>query len=115
MTSNNETQRRTFTWLHLTDLHVGMKDQDWMWPRLKERFYQDLSRLHKTSGNWDLVVFSGDLTQRGSREDFDRLDAILADLWRFFEKLGCSPKLIVLPGNHDVGWRRLTMILLRGH
>jgi predicted MPP superfamily phosphohydrolase len=93
---------QTFTWLHLTDLHVGMKEQDWMWPRLKERFFQDLSRLHSTTGNWDIVIFSGDLTRRGSREDFDRLDVILGDLWQHFEKLGCRPQLIVLPGNHDL-------------
>jgi 3',5'-cyclic AMP phosphodiesterase CpdA len=108
MNENSEAPPAAFTWLHLTDLHVGMKDQDWMWPRLKDRFYQDLTRLHSVTGNWDLVIFSGDMTQRGSREDFNYLDTILEDLWKHFKKLGCSPKLIVLPGNHDLVWPTMT-------
>ncbi|MBW5440553.1 hypothetical protein FXB41_39050 [Bradyrhizobium canariense] len=102
MIGHNKTQHGTFSWLHLTDLHVGMKDQDWMWPRLKELFYNDLTLLHRTSGDWNVVVFSGDLTQRGSPEEFNRLDSIVTDLWSHFEKLGFRPKLLVIPGNHDV-------------
>jgi hypothetical protein len=58
--------------------------------------------VYSTSGPWDVVIFSGDLTQSGARDEFDKLDEILQELWAQFAALGCSPKLIVLPGNHDI-------------
>src|ERR1051326_165540 len=91
-----------FKWLHLTDLHVGMSDQDWLWPTLKHSFYADIEALHSTIGSWDLVLFSGDLTQRGTADEYEKLDTVLAELWGKFKSLGFAPKLITLPGNHDV-------------
>lgn len=93
---------QALTWLHLSDLHVGMKDQDWLWPSLKTALYEDLKKVHASAGAWDLVIFSGDLTQKGSRNEFDKLDKILAELWGKFREWGFSPKLFVIPGNHDV-------------
>lgn len=96
-----------FSWLHLTDLHVGMANQDWLWPTLKTLLLEDLEKMHSVAGDWDLVIFSGDLTQRGSRAEFDKLDTILSDLWGHFHKLGFSPSLFTIPGNHDVARPRL--------
>lgn len=92
------------TWLHITDLHAGMNNQDWLWPTLKTSFYEDLTTLRDVVGPIDLVIFSGDLTQTGGRDDYDRLDGILTELWAHFGKLNCSPSLIAIPGNHDVKW-----------
>ena len=91
-----------FNWLHLTDLHKGMKDQSWLWPNVKERFFEDLDRLHTSCGPWDLVIFTGDLTQRGKKEEFEELDEFLGELWKHFKKLGSNPKLLAVPGNHDL-------------
>lgn len=93
---------RTFSWLHLTDLHVGMPNQDWLWPSLKTALYDDLKKVHQLSGGWDAVIFSGDLVQSGSKDEFDKLTLILEDLWAQFAELDCYPDLIVLPGNHDL-------------
>ena len=92
----------SFSWLHLTDFHQGMRDQDWLWPGVKEIFFEDLKRLHDKSGSWDLVLFTGDLTQRGSAEEFEKLDRLLVQLWDYFAQLGSSPKLLAVPGNHDL-------------
>ena len=91
-----------FSWLHLTDFHQGMSEQDWIWPNVKESFFEDLKKLYDKCGPWDLVLFTGDLTQRGSAEEFQKVDEILAQLWEQFDKLGCSPKLLAVPGNHDL-------------
>jgi len=93
---------RKFTWLHLTDLHVGMTNQDWLWPTLKTALYDDLEKIQKLSGGWDAVIFSGDLVQGGDKAEFDKLNFVLDDLWAKFAELNCSPDLIVLPGNHDL-------------
>ncbi len=90
-----------FSWLHLTDLHEGIKEQGWLWPGIKERFFEDLKNLHGKSGPWDLVLFTGDLTQQGSAEEFQRVDKILDQLWKHFRELGSEPQLLAVLGNHD--------------
>ncbi|WP_437308658.1 metallophosphoesterase family protein [Sorangium sp. So ce388] len=89
-------------WLHLTDLHQGMGGTSWLWPNVMGALFDDLARLHDLCGPWDLVLFTGDLTQRGSPDEFKKLDATLDRLWRRFDQLGSQPRLITVPGNHDL-------------
>lgn len=89
-------------WLHLTDLHQGMSGTSWLWPNVKAQLFADLERLHAHSGPWDVVFFTGDLTQRGSQDEFDQLDRTLDQLWARLEKLGSRPQLVAVPGNHDL-------------
>jgi formylglycine-generating enzyme required for sulfatase activity len=91
-----------FSWLHLTDLHQGMWSQDWLWPNVREEFFADLGRLHETCGPWDVVLFTGDLTQKGTAEEFEKLDQTLAQLWERLAVLGSKPVLLAVPGNHDL-------------
>jgi predicted MPP superfamily phosphohydrolase len=91
-----------FSWLHLTDFHQGMDEQSWLWPGVKQRFFEDLEKLHDKSEPWDLVLFTGDLTNRGSAKEFQKLNQVLEELWEQFDKLGSSPKLLAVPGNHDL-------------
>lgn len=90
-------------WLHLTDLHVGMNDQDWLWPRMRIKFRDDLRKISEAAGPWDLVLFTGDLVQKGM--EYAKLDEVFDDLWRWFAELGCDPELLAIPGNHDLQWR----------
>jgi predicted MPP superfamily phosphohydrolase len=99
---NEAMEPDNFTWLHLSDLHVGLTKQDWLWPNLKHLLFDDLKRVHASAGAWDVVIFSGDLTQSGARDEFDKLDEVLQELWAQFADLGFCPKLVVLPGNHDI-------------
>lgn len=95
----------TIRWLHLTDLHVGMDDQDWLWPRMQSKFREDLAAIHRTAGPWDLVLFTGDLVQKGT--EYAKLEEIFAEIWRWFDELqpGRPPQLLAVPGNHDLQWR----------
>lgn len=88
--------------LHLSDLHFGLSQQEWMWPTFRTQFFDDLRKLHGRAGPWDLVVFSGDLTQFGSDAEFDKLTEQLSALWAHFKTLGSEPQLLVVPGNHDL-------------
>jgi|GEM_PF-2257377 len=93
----------TFSWLHLTDLHLGMAEQVPFMPAIRDRFFEDLKRLHENCGPWDFVLFTGDLTQRASSEDFEKVDEFLAKLWDLFGELGSGkPALFAVPGNHDL-------------
>jgi predicted MPP superfamily phosphohydrolase len=92
----------TLRFLHLTDWHVGMVEQGWLWPNVREVFFDDLARLHERLGGIDAVFFTGDLTQRGSAAEFDELDQGLAAIWRRLAELGSVPALLAVPGNHDL-------------
>src|SRR5262245_36838401 len=92
----------TFRWLHLTDLHQGNEAAEWLWPGVREIFFDDLEKLHARCGPWDLVLFTGDLTQRGSPEEFGALNQTFGALWDHLRALGSNPALLAVPGNHDL-------------
>jgi WD40 repeat protein/predicted MPP superfamily phosphohydrolase len=96
------TETTSLRFLHLTDWHVGMAEQGWLWPNVREAFFDDLERLHEQLGGFDAVFFTGDLTQRGSEAEFAKLDQGLAALWQRFAELGSNPVLVTVPGNHDL-------------
>jgi 3',5'-cyclic AMP phosphodiesterase CpdA len=72
--------------IHLSDLHFGAHD-----PRLVEAVED---RVHETEP--DLVIVSGDLTQRARTEQFQ-------EACRFLERLReAGHEVLAVPGNHDV-------------
>src|SRR4051812_16159417 len=90
------------SWLHVTDLHKGAQAQHWLWPNVREQLFADLARLHDRCGPWDLLFFTGDLTNAGVEDDFGQLDATLGELWQHLRSLGSDPTLCAVPGNHDL-------------
>src|SRR5215208_7551789 len=72
--------------IHLSDLHFGAHDD-----RLVEAVAERVDAEHP-----DLVVISGDFTQRARTEQFK-------DACRFLERLrDAGHEVIGVPGNHDV-------------
>jgi 3',5'-cyclic AMP phosphodiesterase CpdA len=71
---------------HLSDLHFGAHD-----PAIVEALIATLAELAP-----DVVVISGDLTQRARRAQFRAADAFL----RRIEANGCP--VVLVPGNHDI-------------
>jgi small GTP-binding protein len=77
-------------------------------PEYREAFEQDLLRLHALSGPWELVIISGNLTQTGRTSEFDLLNSTLISLWKYLQRLGSDPDLLVVPGSNDFRRRRLS-------
>lgn len=72
--------------IHLSDLHFGAHDEDLV----------DAVEQRVRAGEPDLVVISGDLTQRARTEQFQ-------DACRFLERLrDAGHDVLAVPGNHDV-------------
>ncbi len=71
---------------HISDLHFGAHE-----PAVVEQLFAALIAARP-----DLVVISGDLTQRARRDQFAQADAFL----RRLEAAGLP--LVVVPGNHDI-------------
>ncbi len=88
-------------WLHLSDWHVGMKERG-LWPNVRQALFEDLKRLRERVGTWHAVLFTGDLVQQGSAEEYAELKRRLGELWEEFGRLGSEPALVAVPGNHDL-------------
>lgn len=72
--------------IHLSDLHFGAHD-----PKLVEAVERKIDQVAP-----DLVVISGDFTQRARTEQFQ-------DACRFLERLrDAGHEVLAVPGNHDV-------------
>lgn len=95
---------KSFRWLHLTDLHFGLRGQAILWPNIREVFWDDLKMLHEKTGPWDAVLFTGDLVQSGSEDEFNELEEkVLGPLWAHLAQLGTKDAvLLAVPGNHDL-------------
>lgn len=93
-----------FSWLHLSDLHFGLKGQESLWPGIREAFFADLETVIQRTGPVQAVLFTGDLAQFGGRDEYERLnDDVLAPLWKRLTELGSGDAvLLAVPGNHDL-------------
>jgi len=43
--------------------------------------HDDLKKVVEKSGPWDVVIFSGDIAQAGSAQDFEAATSALRELW----------------------------------
>jgi 3',5'-cyclic AMP phosphodiesterase CpdA len=76
--------------LHVSDLHFGR-------PAVRAQ----IEAIEETirDGGYDVVVISGDLTQRARAGEFQRAYTFLRDTQKYSQT-------VVVPGNHDVSWWR---------
>jgi tetratricopeptide (TPR) repeat protein len=79
-----------------------MGDHGWLWPSVKHDFYRDLEKLGHEIEGWDLVFFTGDLTQKATAEEFRTVNREIEALWEHLSQSGSAPALCVVPGNHDI-------------
>lgn len=95
-------EEKTFSWLHISDQHIGMPGSSHLWPQVREAFFEDLKNFIDRGIRIDLVIFSGDLVQQGTAGEFK---GALKELKNLFEKLaeyGIRPAFFIVPGNHDL-------------
>ena len=65
-------------------------------------FFDDLNILLKSNGSLDLVLFTGDLVQKGDASEYQkRLDEWLQKMWDLFSQIKLAPLLLAVPGNDD--------------
>lgn len=95
-------KKKQFRWLHLSDIHVGVSRQPYLWPRFSRLLDADLEKLLRRAGDIDLIVFSGDMVQGGSREEYDLFDQTLGKIIDRISEVQARPKVVALPGNHDL-------------
>ncbi len=76
----------------MTDIHIGFDPEAKPEELNRIRFRETLARLIKAPNEPDMLVLSGDLTDRGDRDSFEKLTAQLSEApWPIYP----------LVGNHD--------------
>ncbi|MBK8261008.1 MAG: metallophosphoesterase [Nannocystis sp.] len=92
-----------YHWLHLSDIHFGTRGRA-EWTQLVDDFERDLlKRLPRIGAPIDLILISGDLTDRGTAEQFDGFGIFLDRLMALLEReTKHRPLVIPVPGNHDL-------------
>src|SRR4051794_11762100 len=99
----------TFTWLHLTDLHLGQSRYEHSPDLILSLLLNDLEKLltGQSLPFPDVVFFTGDLAFSGT--EYGQLETFLCKLWeRFRARWKKEPLLAPVPGNHDLSWQKLT-------
>jgi Calcineurin-like phosphoesterase len=96
---------RELGWLHLTDLHVGGGNRRY-WPTYKDDFLRDLPKVHRRTGPWHIVFFTGDLVYSGQETELEEFDDIRHEVVEQVRDLNndAEPAFLAIPGNHDVNW-----------
>src|SRR4051812_44149155 len=84
--------------LVVSDLHLGMTDASW--DTVRNSLIKAFCAVHR-SFPLDIVLFVGDLVNRGDKNEFSTLNGLLHDIWANF-KPNCNPILLTVPGNHDL-------------
>ena len=100
-----------FSWLHISDLHLGYIDSYRSWVKLKEAFINDLKencsnsaitdeRLSGVIYNPNAIFITGDIVYSGKKHEYKLASELLNAIW---EITGLGPdRTFVVPGNHDV-------------
>lgn len=76
----------------MTDIHIGFEPDARPEELNRQRFRATLDRLLKQPNTPDMLVVTGDLTDRGDRDSFEKTAELLAE---------CPFPVHVLVGNHD--------------
>lgn len=98
--------------LHISDIHRG-PDEPTSSATLLGRLLTDIHRTYKENnrdlaasepklGPPDIIVVSGDLTQRAAPEEFAEARRFLEGLLPLVE--GDRGRIVIVPGNHDLDW-----------
>ena len=91
-------------WLHLSDLHLGCRGEA-LWAQVREEFEHSIREHAAQRGMPDLILFTGDLTFRGSEGEFGQVDEFLEALHGWLHAATGSyqrPLVVPVPGNLDL-------------
>lgn len=89
-------------YLHFSDLHIGDKFQSGLISQMKKVLFEDIEYILSKLETLDVVFFTGDFVQMGTKDEFLLLENFLIEMWSLFNKYQQNPILFCVPGNHDL-------------
>lgn len=89
--------------LHISDLHAGQPEGKRYFSNFKREFYEDVLAMQDDGPPIDAIIFTGDLSWKGAKEEFREVDEVIKEL---AERIGVKTKkppiVLAVPGNHDL-------------
>jgi CheY-like chemotaxis protein len=94
----------TITFLHLADLHfqAGAAFESFNLKRVLDALWEDI-KSQAAELKPDFIVFTGDVSYHGKREEYDLAIEHFFDPLLRITKIP-KERLFIVPGNHDVNW-----------
>lgn len=96
--------------LHISDIHF--QDKNWGQFQIIKSFFEDLENYVLKKDQMELIFITGDLTQSGDPNEFDKLKEFLDKLLEI-TNLDKS-KLLLIPGNHDINRKSMPALIRQG-
>ena len=93
---------KEIAYLHLSDLHIGDVLQKTILSNVRNEIKEDIAYIVGKLGRLDFIFFSGDLVQSGSKEEYEKFSDFLDELLLLLKEKGFTPKVLFVPGNHDL-------------
>jgi predicted MPP superfamily phosphohydrolase len=86
------------TWIHLSDFHAGQRGGA-VWNQVDAELRESVEQMAAVLGRPDVVLFTGDLANRGAADEYAAVDQLLDRIGAW---LGGEVPVFAVPGNHDV-------------
>ncbi len=94
---------KELTFFHFSDLHIGDTLAKPIWSKIKDELLIDIKYIATCLKHIDVVFVTGDLVQKGSKEEFSEFSAFLKEILDVFHEVtDSSPYIYYVPGNHDL-------------
>lgn len=99
----------SLTWLHVSDLHFGHGDANYRFDQrgVTNGIVSNAEQMTKRLGPPDLLFVTGDIAFSGQPDQYGQAKEWLT---RLRAAVGGSPRLLLVPGNHDVDRKLATKI-----
>ena len=93
----------TLRLLHFSDLHASLKGPQQNFSLFRDDVLGDLDRVIAKRGPVHAILFTGDLTQSGSEEEFRAFEEVMGRVTEHLKnEVGAAPIVLAVPGNHDL-------------
>jgi len=102
--SSTRRSGETFSWIHLSDVHLRADEggDAYVQDVVTASFLQYLPILLKARGiSPEIIFFTGDIAFSGQNHEYEAASSFFDRLLRTFDP---KPRLMFIPGNHDVNW-----------
>lgn len=93
---------KEISYIHFSDLHIGQRWATQYLSNAKDIVIDDLKFICNKLGAVDVVLFTGDVVQSGSENEYDMFFEWFEDIKKCLECDGNTPYYLFVPGNHDL-------------
>lgn len=92
---------KRFSWLHFSGFQFGSRSSP-AYEKARRALFADLGFLHEHLGPWHAVFVTGDIASSGKEEEYGQAAKAFKDLLEHLGELGSTPRILTVPGNHDI-------------